>query len=116
MSHWNYRLCRITYNKGEEYEEVGYEIREAYYNKDGSIWAVTEEAKEVYSDEGVAGIRQVLEWMTLALDKEIIDLDTFKFATADFDKDGNADLDDPDFEEAFAQELANLEHEDKKDE
>lgn len=117
MSHWNYRLCKTTYNKGEEYEEVGYEIREAYYNKDGGIWAVTEEAKGVYSDEGIDGVKQVLEWMKLALDKDIIDLDTFVFAKADFDKDDGIDwdrIDDPDFQETFAVELAALEEKDKE--
>lgn len=81
MSHWNYRVCKSTY-KGDGYEEVTYEIREAYYNADGSIWAVTETAKGVFGDN-IQEIKQCLEWMQLAVNKEVIDLDTLVFAPMD---------------------------------
>lgn len=108
---WDYRLVKVTYNKGEEHEEVAYEIREAYYNKDGSIWAVTEEAKGIYGED-IAGILQVLEWMKMATEKEIIDLDTFVFVEPDFEKDNGIDwsrIDEPEFEEIFSEELNKLE-------
>lgn len=89
---WNYRLCKTTYNADdEETKEVIHEIREAYYNKDGGIWAVTEHAVGVSSDDGLDGIKDAFRKMQLALDKDVIDLNTFVFAKADFDKD-NADL------------------------
>ncbi len=80
---WNYRLCKQTY-RGDGYEEDSYEIREAYYNKDGSIWAVTENAKGVYGDT-IESAKECITWMQQAFEKEIIDLDTFVFAKADFE-------------------------------
>lgn len=79
MSHWNYRICKETYGKGTPYEEVGYTIREAYYNNDGEIWAVTEGSKGVHADD-LNGIKTGLDWMMLALGKEVVDLDTIVFA------------------------------------
>ena len=76
---WNYRLCKQTYKDTVGHDELFYEIREAYYNKDGGIWAVTENAKGVCGDTP-ADIKQCLEWMQIALQKDIIDLDTFIFA------------------------------------
>jgi hypothetical protein len=83
---WNYRICKETYRKGDPHEEVGFTIREVYYNKDGGIWAATEGSKGVYGDSA-EDIRQGLEWMSLALSKDIIDMDTFVFAKPDFDKE-----------------------------
>ena len=82
---WNYRLCKQTY-RSESFEEVAYEIREAYYNKDGGIWAVTENAARPFG-ESPGELTTVLDRMKTALDKEIIDLDTFVFARQDIEKD-----------------------------
>jgi hypothetical protein len=79
---WNYRLCKQTYKNEVGYDEVFYEIREAYYNKAGEICAVTERAQSVYG-ETIDGVKQCLEWMQVALQKDIIDLDTFVFAKQD---------------------------------
>lgn len=79
---WNYRLCKQTYKNDIGYDEVFYEIKEAYYNKNGEIWAVTERAQSVYS-ETIDGVKQCLEWMQVALQKDIVDLDTFVFAKQD---------------------------------
>lgn len=84
---WNYRLCKTTY-KGEGYEEDSYEIREAYYNNAGGIWAVTENAKGVYG-ETIDEVKTCMAYMQAAFEKEVIDLNTFIFAKADFDKDEN---------------------------
>ena len=75
---WNYRVCKETYGNGTQNVEIGYSIREAYYNKNGGIWAVTERAKSPYG-ESIEEIKQCLELMRLALNKEVIDLDTFVF-------------------------------------
>ena len=83
---WNYRLCKETYRKDCADEEVGYSIREAYYNKNGGIWAITEHAIGVYG-ESVDDIKRCLEWMQSALEKEIIDLDVFVFEKADSDNE-----------------------------
>lgn len=79
---WNYRVCKETY-KGDGYEEVGYSIREAYYTKSGEIWAVTEGAKGLYG-ESLDDIKDGLEKMAKALEKEIVDLDTIVYAKEDF--------------------------------
>jgi lactam utilization protein B len=75
---WNYRVCKSVY-KDDGYEEVNYEIHEAYYNPDGSIWAVTENAVSVHG-ENPEEVKAVLEKMNAALEKEVLDLDTFVFA------------------------------------
>lgn len=81
---WNYRLVKVTFNKGEESEEITYEIRETYYNDDGSIWAVTDNAVGTYGDT-VETAKRCHEWIGLAFQKEVIDLDTFVFAKRDSD-------------------------------
>lgn len=107
---WNYRLVKVTYNKGTENEEVYFEIREAYYNDDGSIWAMTEEKAGIFG-ESPEEAEKVLERMSLAFRKDIIDLDAFVFAPhhrlqgqvqVDFD------LDDNEFDRQFSTELKDL--------
>lgn len=96
---WNYRLCKKTHRTDENDPDkiicVSYEIHEAYYNDDGEIWAVTEDAVTVgaymeYIDrldeteeEKLVELAQTLGWMQLALAKGIIDLDTYVFADQD---------------------------------
>ena len=75
---WNYRLCKSTY-KGADYEEVSFTIREVYYNKDGTIWAVTENGTSPFG-ENVEEVKDVLAKMSSAFEKEIIDIDTLIFA------------------------------------
>lgn len=98
---WNYRLCKVIFDKGEESEEVSYEIREAYYNDDGSIWAVTDQAVGIYGDT-VETAKRSYEWVGLAYQKEVIDLDTYVFAKRDsdaVDEDGFAEVEGEDFNE-----------------
>ena len=92
MGHWNFRICKNT-NRGPDYEEVSYQIREAYYNEDGGIWAVTEDAKGVYGED-IEDVKDCLAKMQLSLNKEIIDLDTFVFAIADFETESGDELPD----------------------
>jgi len=102
MTGWNYRLCKITYQPGTEWEEVSYEIREAYYNEDGSIWAITDTVVGVYG-ASVEETQKCIERMNLAYNKEVIDLDTFVFAPRndndDLDEDEIAKIDQEDFGE-----------------
>ena len=74
---WNYRVCKSTYT-GEGFEEVNYEIHEVYYNPDGSIWATSQNATPVYA-ETEEGIKEVLEKMRVASEKEVIDLDKIAY-------------------------------------
>jgi hypothetical protein len=84
MGHWNYRLCR---SKAPNAAVYTYGIHEAYYNSDGTIWAVTEDAVSVGFDEfeptdneAAENMKKTLRWMSEALDKPMLDLDNFVFA------------------------------------
>lgn len=81
---WNYRVCKETIN-----EFTSYSIREAYYNDDNGIWAVSKDPMSAYSEimdndlteEGaLKELKSDLDKMLLALDKDIIDLTDFVFA------------------------------------
>jgi hypothetical protein len=96
---WNYRLCR-TKSQAPGSEVYTYGIHEAYYNKDGSIWAITENAVSVGFDEfepadmeAIESMRKTLGWMALALDKPIIDLSTFVFSPQDEVEDDSTESD-----------------------
>lgn len=75
---WNYRLCKYTYKK-DSYEEIYYEIREIYYNENGDICAVTENPAGLLA-ESPEEMKEVLKRIGIALEKDIVDLDTIKFA------------------------------------
>ena len=92
---WNYRICKTTttgeYPGGEKWTNICYAIHETYYNPAGEIWATTENPIPPLADtapgtdneteeECLASIRDQLEKMTAALDKDVVDLDTIVFA------------------------------------
>ena len=91
---WNYRICKETHpyelTNGTKGETVVFGIHEAFYNKDGEIWAVTNEPKVLASTltpvdceseaECVESIRDQLKLMALALDNPVVDLDTIVYA------------------------------------
>ena len=82
---WNYRLCKSTYcseYQGKHYEDITYDIREAYYNMNGEIYAVTEDAVGIVGEDPDSA-KQCLAMMRTAFEKEVIDLDNFVFAQAD---------------------------------
>jgi hypothetical protein len=81
---WNYRLCKTTYTD-DLISEVNYEIREVYYNKAGGIWGVSENPSGVYGDT-IEQIMSVMNKMSDAVKKEIVDLDTLKFDKPDSDE------------------------------
>lgn len=77
--HWNHRVVRRVYNPGTDEEEVEHAIHEAHYEvkgKSSGPCSITTEPVRVYSSEGVAGLRQVLERMLAALDKPVLDYET----------------------------------------
>ncbi len=82
---WNYRVCRETYKQGEG---SWLSIREVYYNDDGSIWAISENAMPVVSeidediDESTAfrELKADLQRQQECTKKPVLDLDAFEFA------------------------------------
>lgn len=91
MGHWNYRICKETHSTPATGDVVSYTIREVYYNRDGSIWAVTENAVGVGTDRFLDEEDETEEWAmeemlaTIIKMKEvflhpIVDLDTLVFA------------------------------------
>lgn len=98
MGTWNYRLCSETAREHDGKPVIYYSLREAYYNDDGEIWAVTENATGLGFDrypfedtDPLDTVRVSLDRMRLALDKPIVDLDTIVFAS-------QSDVDDEDAE------------------
>lgn len=72
---WNYRLCKQTFGKGTNLEEVTFTIREVYYKEDGSISGYTENPAYPRA-ETPEEMLWVLQKMQESLNKEVIDLDT----------------------------------------
>ena len=116
MSHWNHRVCKetleptgVTQMSGRPLVE--YTIREAYYNNDGELCAVTEnnppigvyatneyfppEVPEPSEEEIMNELRETVKRFEKALSKPIVDLDTIVWA--DWDK--NMDGDERDWDE-----------------
>ena len=82
---WNFRVCKEM--KGSNV--VKYSIHEAYYNDDGEVWGVTEAETRVVSyltdapeteEDRLFEMKQTIDWMLEAFEKDIIDLDTVEFA------------------------------------
>jgi hypothetical protein len=97
---WNYRVCKKTHEwsigKGKRKLDgttVIYALHEVYYNAAGEIVATTEKPMEVLTDtspgncedeiECLDALAQTLTWMGLALQKDVIDLDTIVYADWD---------------------------------
>lgn len=72
---WNYRLCKETHNKGTEFEEVAFTIREVYYKDNGAISFYAENAANLYA-ESPEDMKWTIEKIQEALNKEVVDLDT----------------------------------------
>jgi uncharacterized hydantoinase/oxoprolinase family protein len=72
---WNYRIFKRIHNHKYLHEpETLYEIRETYYDEDGSItmWA---EIPDIISDN-LEGVRWTLQEMMEACNKPVIDYNT----------------------------------------
>ena len=78
MTHWNYRVCKRTYTESGE-PEVYYGIHETYYDDKGNICAITQDLIDVFG-ESIEELKETLARMSKALEKEVIDLDTFSFS------------------------------------
>jgi hypothetical protein len=81
MTHWNYRFCKQTYRAGTELEEVEISLREVYYNSQNEITGVTERAVGIVG-KTVGDIRQTIDLINRALEKEILDMDTIVYASS----------------------------------
>ena len=99
MGHWNYRVCKHFFEYNEESKEIAekdgeecYSIREVYYNEDGSIWATSNEPQSPHG-ESFEDLKDGILKMQMALDKEVIDLDTIKYITPDFEEEEEEDDD-----------------------
>lgn len=71
---WNYRVCKETYAKGTAHEEVGYTVREVFYDEDGKITNCGVNSASVFG-ENVEEIKIVLERMLESINKDIVDVD-----------------------------------------
>lgn len=76
---WNYRI--VVENKGKE--EEFWSIREVYYNKQGLIYAMTEESQSPIGED-MEELKEDFLHMQEAFHKDVIVLDNFKFAEADY--------------------------------
>ena len=63
MQHWNYRI--IETGSGM------FEIREVYYNEDGTIFAISEEAEGV-SGESLEDLKLGLDYVSKAMNAPIL--------------------------------------------
>ena len=84
MSHWNNRVCKETKNG-----TVYYEIREAYYNDDDEIWAVTEDGvsvgcdiwdDQVTEEDCIKDMKETVERFRLCFEKPVVDIDNITYA------------------------------------
>lgn len=71
---WNYRVCKETYKKNTEDEEEYFTMREVYYDGD-TIVSITENAVGP-SGYTLEELKFSLEKIQLALNKDIVDIDT----------------------------------------
>lgn len=82
MSHWNYRMVKVTYpapkSLGLEEPETGYEIREVYYNEDESIYAMSKDGMAPWGDT-VEELKENIELMKEAFNAPVIDEATVVF-------------------------------------
>ena len=92
---WNYRVCKDVhtgeYSTGEKWETITYGIHEVYYNSEGEITGITESPMPVLADtapgtdletedECVANLRTVIEMMTQAFHRPVVDTTTIEYA------------------------------------
>ena len=70
MFHWNHRVV-VERNDGKWLDRgpYWYSVREVFYNNDNTIYAYTENACQAGGDS-IEELREYLEWMLAALDKE----------------------------------------------
>jgi hypothetical protein len=103
---WNYRVCKTEKTVCEDIGPVcSYAIHEVYYNKDGSIWAITENPVTVVADRFISDSTETEEWalgemertvqyFARAVRENVIDLDTFVPSPRDTDEVEEIEYDD----------------------
>lgn len=77
---WNYRVCKETKEAGSGPVDI-YSIREVYYNKEGKIYAYSENPIAPYG-ESPEELEADLELMLRARTRPILDLAEVEFADA----------------------------------
>ena len=89
MSYWNFRVCKEKYTSELDVDGLAsLSVREVYYNQDGSIWAVSENAisshaeidADVNESDGLKELKADLQRMQECTKKPILNLDTIEFA------------------------------------
>jgi len=87
---WEYRICSKTHTYNGE-PHVSYGIYEVYYNKDNSIYGITENPKAIVVDQFEDDTEQVcvdeivgsFKLMQLALAKPVINIDEVNFSSVE---------------------------------
>jgi hypothetical protein len=69
---WNHRVVREVYRPDTIHEEVGYTIRETYYEDDGKPSTITRDPIAAYG-ESLEVLKWELQKMLEACDKAILD-------------------------------------------
>lgn len=77
---WNYRVVRTLHPAWENTVEEQYAIHEVYYNDNGSIWGMTEQAMSP-TGTNVEELRVDLEYMQKALDLPVLNNEEIEFRT-----------------------------------
>src|SRR3990167_8254322 len=72
---WDHRIVKEVLENGDSW----FSIREAFYNDAGELFAYTEEPADI-SGESIESLRQTLNWIQSAFDKEILIDGEVKFA------------------------------------
>lgn len=67
MSHWNHRVIKETLSNGDEW----FSVREVFYNKDGSIYAYTENPVRIHG-ESIDSLKEYCQWVLNCLDKDVL--------------------------------------------
>lgn len=79
--HWNYRVVKdLKYNR-----EYPYSIREVYYNENDEPYVYDAEPYAITA-ESVDELAESFKWVSGALGKPVIDLESFKFGKAPYDE------------------------------
>lgn len=111
MGTWNHRVCKETVDRGLTQTSgeplVEYTIREAFYNSDGELCAVTEnnppigvyatdehfppEVPKPSEEDILKEMKETIERFEKALSHPIVDIDTVVWAKWDNDKDDDED-------------------------
>lgn len=64
--HWNHRVFKV-----KDGDDDYFQIREVYYEADGSIYACSSDSVGVCG-ESIEGLRETLNWMLRCLDKPVL--------------------------------------------